>query len=106
MRNSRFAKYAWLVLAYNLAVILWGAYVRATGSGAGCGSHWPLCNGVVIPRAPAERPIELSLTEQRFLLILIVGMLVYARHPSRIGPVRRLANGVHRNRPWSGGLVL
>ncbi len=31
-------------------VILWGAYVRATGSGAGCGDHWPLCNGEVIPR--------------------------------------------------------
>ena len=33
------------MLAYNLAVILWGAYVRATGSGAGCGSHWPLATG-------------------------------------------------------------
>ena len=43
----RFAKYAWGVLAYNLVVILWGAFVRATGSGAGCGSHWPLCNGEV-----------------------------------------------------------
>jgi heme a synthase len=32
-------------------VILWGAYVRATGSGAGCGQHWPLCNGEVLPRA-------------------------------------------------------
>jgi heme a synthase len=33
-------------------VILWGALVRATGSGAGCGNHWPLCNGQVIPLAP------------------------------------------------------
>jgi heme A synthase len=49
---ARFAKYAWGVLFYNLAVILWGAYVRASGSGAGCGSHWPLCNGQVIPRQP------------------------------------------------------
>ena len=45
------ARYAWAVLAYNVAVILWGAYVRATGSGAGCGAHWPLCNGEVVPRA-------------------------------------------------------
>jgi len=36
-----------------VAVILWGAFVRATGSGAGCGAHWPLCNGEVLPRAPA-----------------------------------------------------
>jgi heme A synthase len=48
----RFKRYAWVVLAFNIFVILWGAYVRATGSGAGCGSHWPLCNGVLIPRSP------------------------------------------------------
>jgi len=52
MKRGRFATYAWGVLAYNLAVIIWGAYVRATSSGDGCGSHWPLCNGEVIPRAP------------------------------------------------------
>jgi cytochrome c oxidase assembly protein subunit 15 len=46
------ARFAWGVLGYNLLVIGWGAYVRATGSGAGCGSHWPLCNGTVVPRAP------------------------------------------------------
>ncbi len=49
--RTNFARYAWFVLAFLLLVILWGAFVRATGSGAGCGSHWPLCNGVVIPRA-------------------------------------------------------
>ena len=47
--------FAWGVLAYNIAVILWGAYVRASGSGAGCGEHWPLCNGVVLPRDPERR---------------------------------------------------
>ena len=45
-----FVRFAWGVLAYNLAVIVWGAYVRATGSGAGCGQHWPLCNGQIVPR--------------------------------------------------------
>ncbi|MSP23604.1 MAG: heme A synthase [Myxococcales bacterium] len=50
---ARFRRYSWLALAFVLAVILWGAFVRASGSGAGCGSHWPLCNGEVIPRAPA-----------------------------------------------------
>lgn len=48
-RLSSLARFAWFVLVYNIAVILWGAYVRATGSGAGCGSHWPLCNGEIIP---------------------------------------------------------
>ena len=41
-------RFAWVVLAYFIAVILWGTVVRATGSGAGCGDHWPLCNGTVI----------------------------------------------------------
>jgi cytochrome c oxidase assembly protein subunit 15 len=41
-------RFAWSVLAYFIAVILWGGLVRATGSGAGCGDHWPLCNGTVI----------------------------------------------------------
>jgi heme a synthase len=40
--------FAWAVLAYFVAVILWGAVVRATGAGAGCGNHWPLCNGTVL----------------------------------------------------------
>ena len=38
-------RFAWGVLVYFIAVILWGTLVRATGSGAGCGDHWPLCNG-------------------------------------------------------------
>ena len=41
-------RFSWGVLAYFIAVILWGAVVRATGSGAGCGDHWPLCNGTIM----------------------------------------------------------
>ncbi len=41
-------RFAWGVLAYFIAVILWGGLVRASGSGAGCGNHWPLCNGTVM----------------------------------------------------------
>ena len=47
--------FAWAVLIYMLGVILWGAYVRASGSGAGCGNHWPLCNGEVIPTSPPKQ---------------------------------------------------
>jgi cytochrome c oxidase assembly protein subunit 15 len=45
-------RFAWAVLVYNIPVILWGAVVRATSSGAGCGDHWPLCNGVVLQTNP------------------------------------------------------
>ena len=47
--------FAWVVLAYMLGVILWGAYVRASGSGAGCGNDWPLCNGEVIPTSSQKQ---------------------------------------------------
>ena len=46
--KAKLARAAWLLLGYTVLVILWGAYVRATGAGAGCGNHWPLCNGEVI----------------------------------------------------------
>ncbi|MGA7340794.1 MAG: COX15/CtaA family protein [Terracidiphilus sp.] len=45
-------RFSWAVLLYFVAVILWGTLVRATGSGAGCGDHWPLCNGTVMQHAP------------------------------------------------------
>ena len=51
------AHFAWFVVAYNVAVIVWGAYVRATGSGAGCGSHWPLCNGEFLPTTPQTQTV-------------------------------------------------
>lgn len=47
-----FLKYGWATLGVTLLVIVWGGVVRATGSGAGCGSHWPLCNGAVVPLEP------------------------------------------------------
>lgn len=98
MRTSRFSIYAWGVVAFNLAVILWGAYVRASGSGAGCGSHWPLCNGEVLPRSPRiETLIEFThrLTSGMALL-LIVGLVIWAfrafpkKHPVRAGAVLSL----------------
>src|SRR5919197_2484990 len=50
-------RFAWGGLMLVLGVILWGAYVRATGSGAGCGAHWPLCNGEFVPRSPAAQTL-------------------------------------------------
>jgi heme a synthase len=50
-------RFAWAVLAYFVAVILWGAVVRATGAGAGCGNHWPLCNGTVLQHSASANTI-------------------------------------------------
>ena len=51
--SASFTSFAWFTYAYLLAVILFGAWVRITGSGAGCGSHWPTCHGELIPRSPS-----------------------------------------------------
>lgn len=77
-RSSRsFALYSLVVLAYNLGVVLWGAYVRATGSGAGCGAHWPLCNGELVPTSPsAARVIEFSHRVSSGLTLLLVLIMV------------------------------
>ncbi len=50
MKLRRFAAFAWFVVVFNILVILWGAYVRASGSGDGCGDNWPLCHQQVIPQ--------------------------------------------------------
>lgn len=89
------ARFAWFVLAYNVAVIVWGAYVRATGSGAGCGNHWPLCNGEIVPRAPGiATMIEFSHRLTSGLSLVAIAVLVVwtfracaAGHPARIGAV-------------------
>lgn len=77
---DRFARYSWTTLAFTLAVILWGATVRATGSGAGCGSHWPLCNGEVVPHSPRiETIIELThRVTSGIALLMVVGLVVLA----------------------------
>jgi heme A synthase len=92
---SRLGRFAWSVLAYNIAVIVWGAYVRATGSGAGCGNHWPLCNGEIVPPSPTVATlIEYShrLTSG-LALVGVVALLVWVwracrpGHPARTGAV-------------------
>ena len=88
-----FGPYAWSVLLYNLAVVLWGAYVRATGSGAGCGNRWPLCPGIGSPQSPsAATLIEFTHRATSALDAVLVALLVVwayrafpRRHPARLG---------------------
>lgn len=55
--RSAAGAFLWFFVAYLLAVILFGAWVRITHSGAGCGSHWPTCHGEIIPIAPSTETI-------------------------------------------------
>jgi cytochrome c oxidase assembly protein subunit 15 len=84
-------RYAWAVVAYNVLVILWGDVVSATGSGNGCGDHWPLCNGSVAPHwQTLASVIEFAHRATAGIdTIAIVGLLVWtwratvARHAAR-----------------------
>lgn len=80
MTRSRFSIYAWGVLLYNLPVIAFGAFVRASRSGDGCGSHWPLCDGRLVPLVPRrlETVIEFvhRLSSGPLLLLLVAGLLI------------------------------
>lgn len=75
MKLNRFARFAWAVLIWNVITVLWGAFVRATGSGAGCGNHWPLCNGDVVPRAPQVETI-VEFTHRLTSGVALIGVLV------------------------------
>jgi heme a synthase len=53
LRNTRnVARFAAITLGFFILVVLWGAVVRASGSGGGCGVSWPLCNGDFFPHHP------------------------------------------------------
>lgn len=80
MKSREFGWFCWGTTFYLVGVILWGAYVRVTGSGAGCGSHWPLCNGEVLPRAAGlETVIEFTHRATSGLaLLLVIAMVIMA----------------------------
>lgn len=77
---SGFAKFAWFVLAYNILVILWGVFLRASKSGDGCGQHWLTCQGEVVPSAPELKTIiEFSHRVTSSLAgILLIVLLIWA----------------------------
>jgi heme A synthase len=95
MKLPKFATYSWFVLSWNIIVILWGAYVRASGSGAGCGRHWPLCDGQVIPTAPnSTMTVEFTHRLLSGGAIILITLLIFwgfrislKEHPVRKGLV-------------------
>lgn len=89
---TRLARYAWFVLVFNVGVILVGATVRATGSGAGCGPSWPTCRGEVVPELEGATAVEFThrmVSGIALVLVLILVAWVWRRspkgHPARLG---------------------
>ncbi|MBX3229853.1 MAG: COX15/CtaA family protein [Labilithrix sp.] len=95
LKEKKVARLGWAVLAWNVAVVLWGAFVRASGSGAGCGRHWPLCNGEVVPRAESTATLieAAHRVTSGLALVAVVALLVVA--------MRNLPKG-HRARRGAG----
>ena len=89
-------RFAWFVLVYNIIVILWGGVVRATGSGAGCGDQWPLCDGAAIPQSPQYHTM-IEFTHRLMsggALILILALLVWAWRATSKGHLARWTAGI------------
>ena len=85
-KASGAARFAWATLCFNVAVVLWGAFVRATGSGAGCGNRWPACGGSVLgTSAKAQTIIEFThrMTSGVALLMVVVLLLSCWRATSK-----------------------
>ena len=74
---SGYARYARFVLVWNVVVILWGVFLRASKSGDGCGQHWLTCSGEIIPSAPELKTvIEYSHRITSFLAFVAVLLLL------------------------------
>lgn len=77
---NRLARFAWFVLLFNVGVVLLGALVRATESGAGCGRSWPTCQGEIVPDLAGATAIEFThraASGVAVLLVLVLAVLVW-----------------------------
>jgi heme A synthase len=95
MEHARLRRFSWGTLGVTLAVILWGAYVRVSGSGAGCGKEWPICKGKLVPNMTsletlveyAHRASSGFVTVLVFLQLLGVLLLLPKQHAARRGAI-------------------
>src|SRR5882724_11553877 len=84
---SHVARFAWAALYWNVAVVLWGAYVRATGSGAGCGNRWPHCDGDIVG-ASANGQTIVEFTHRitsAISLLMVIGLVVWCWRVTKKG---------------------
>jgi len=72
---KRFVTLAWIAAGCAYLLIVLGAVVRISGSGMGCGDHWPLCNGHLVP---ALNDIPTVIEWSHRLLAALVSVLVLA----------------------------
>ena len=86
--------YTKIGIVLSILSILAGAFVRATGSGDGCGSTWPTCKGKIIPQL--SDPSEVIEFSHRSIsgILLIVTLIIFikSRNMSKGTLVRTTVN--------------
>ncbi len=113
LRGRRGAeRFAWGVVGWNVFVALWGAVVRATESGAGCGNNWPLCNGQVIPVSPTWHTVIEFVHRQTVTVsvLTMILLLVWTWRATAKGWAARvfvlIATGLLVNEAFLGALLV
>lgn len=92
MSHERFARVSLAILVFNILVIVWGAFVRASLSGDGCGAHWPFCDGEVVPPLASTKQIvefvhrlSSGIVLLSSIWLLVASRRVFAKgHPVRL----------------------
>jgi protoheme IX farnesyltransferase len=82
-RARRLGRLAWTGAGLALALIVLGGVVRITGSGMGCGDHWPRCDGQWFPPLDLPTLIEIGhrwVAALVSLLVLGVAVVAWRRH--------------------------
>ena len=89
-------RFAWAVVGWNIFVALWGAVVRSTQSGAGCGNNWPLCNGEVIPVSPTWHTVIEFVHRQTVTVsvVTLIALVVWTFRATPKGSAARVFAGL------------
>jgi cytochrome c oxidase assembly protein subunit 15 len=99
--TRRFTRLAWTAATFTYLLIILGAIVRITGSGMGCGEHWPLCNGKLLP--PLDLPTIIEYGHR--LAAALVSILVLALAAYAWCLRRETGNGKRGTPPGVGAYV-
>ncbi len=108
--TRRFAPLAWTAATFTYLLIILGAIVRITGSGLGCGEHWPLCNGKLLP--PLDLPTIIEYGHRLVagaVSVLVTALAAYAwllRRETRNGKRETFSGPTALHRPPPSSTVL
>lgn len=89
------------LLYYTWFIVVWGALVRASGSGDGCGKNWPTCHGELFP---PHSTIETLIEYIHRATSGLYGIFVFALVIITLRHVRKNINSSSKNSASNFGL--